>query len=496
MKINLFINFLLLSAFMSAICVDSKAQVTIGSSLAPQEGALLEFKEKEISSSDSTTATKGVLLPKVKLVAYDDLSPLFATTEEPQKTTSKGMIVYNINSEAVGLETGLYVWDSMKWVPVMDGKDLSGGETNTIDYTFRCESVDVSQTYLKENTVSTGSIIIRITVPDSAAGNPYRIETDEVNGVKYVGEGTLVAGTYFVSLDSNGGIPQKSGRFTYKITSNSTDPYMSGCSVEIPVTGRAINVLIYGQDNNGKWDLIGKNQDHGVSLILQNSTFFGLDRNFNSYCPVEQINVTQSNTASSPKALFGYDIIIISYPFNIPGPILRDSLIDFVRKEGVLIACLDDSDFSKATNELNQTLFGGSISTTSTKTNMFALQGGNPYVNGYWNLSGKKIGRDGDGNVSLNLSTTAAVNTEILAVDNDSYPVVIKHKTLPYFLFGDGGTFCGGKKGFNNDNDYSPLLVSGNGMPLTRTSKDYKDTYNAHFFTNIIMWAINHRLSR
>jgi hypothetical protein len=379
----------------------------------------------------------------------------------------------------------------------MDSGESSEEATNEIDFTFHCEAVDISQTHLKINEASTGSITMRISVPRSVAGNHYRIETNEVNGVKYVGEGTLVAGTYFVSLDSNGGIPQKSGVFTYTITSNSKNPYMSTCSVDIPVSGEAINLLIYGHTNDSKWDLIGDNQDHGVALILQNSTFFGLGQNTNSYCPVEQINVTHSNTASSPKSLVGYDIIIMSYPFTIPGPILEDSLFSFVDRGGVLINCLEHGKYTDTPiRDLHKRLFGDAFTTTKTTSDMFTLRGGNPYVNGFWNLDGKQIGRDGDGNGTFNLSTVAAAQADILAVDDYGLPVAIKHKTLPYFVIADGGTFSGGKKGFNNDSDFSPFLVSNNGMPQTRTTKVYTGTYNAHFFTNIMLWAINYCQSR
>jgi hypothetical protein len=100
------------------------AQVTIGNLLDPQEGALLDLKEKEMDENH-VNASKGLLFPKVALEAYDDLSPLFDTTTEPQTISSTGMVVYNVNKDATGLDVGLHVWNGSEWIP-LSGSALSG----------------------------------------------------------------------------------------------------------------------------------------------------------------------------------------------------------------------------------------------------------------------------------------------------------------------------------------------------------------------------------
>jgi hypothetical protein len=73
-------------------------------------------------------------------------------------------------------------------------------------------------------------------------------------------------------------------------------------------------------------------------------------------------------------------------------------------------------------------------------------------------------------------------------------PFAIKHKQKHYFVFGDGGPFCGGKSNFTAGiADYRPLQVSDEGIPEVRSSGIYTDGYNAHLFANIIMWAIKYR---
>jgi len=82
------------------------AQVTIGSRIAPSQGALLDLKE-----TAAGTATKGLLLPRVSLQSTASAVPM--TSHE------KGMIVYNtvtIND----VTPGIYYDDGDKWVKESD----------------------------------------------------------------------------------------------------------------------------------------------------------------------------------------------------------------------------------------------------------------------------------------------------------------------------------------------------------------------------------------
>ena len=83
-----------------------QAQVTIGSGLPPDKGALLDLKDHEDGSS-----SKGLLLPRVVLLTLSDPSPL---TEHVD-----GMYVYNTNRNAE-VEPGNYVNDGQKWIRIKD----------------------------------------------------------------------------------------------------------------------------------------------------------------------------------------------------------------------------------------------------------------------------------------------------------------------------------------------------------------------------------------
>ena len=91
------------------------AQVTIGSSKNPHEGAVLEL----VSAS---TQGQGLLLPNVSLESVSTLQ--VATDDSANKFSAIGMLVYNINPLiADGKGTGVYIWDGNKWVVLISTQD-------------------------------------------------------------------------------------------------------------------------------------------------------------------------------------------------------------------------------------------------------------------------------------------------------------------------------------------------------------------------------------
>lgn len=93
------------------------AQVTIGSMLAPMEGALLDIKEFN-ASTDNTTASKGLLLPRVALTELNSLKDI-SGTENENKLSYVGLMVYNINEivdPCGNIPMGVYIWDGERWV--------------------------------------------------------------------------------------------------------------------------------------------------------------------------------------------------------------------------------------------------------------------------------------------------------------------------------------------------------------------------------------------
>jgi hypothetical protein len=94
---------IILSVLLS-LTIPTKAQVTIGSGIPPDENALLDLKE-----DDSGNSTKGLLLPRVQL---SDIYDPFPLTEHKE-----GMFVYNIVKNGL-VERGVYYNTGERWKQV------------------------------------------------------------------------------------------------------------------------------------------------------------------------------------------------------------------------------------------------------------------------------------------------------------------------------------------------------------------------------------------
>jgi len=105
---------LLIIAVVFAVAMQTlNAQVTIGSQEPPHPDALLDLK----STTDGSLSAKGLLLPRVRLSALTNPSPLVQHVE--------GMIVYNIDETNV--KAGLYYNNGSSWVNI---DPLAGGKVN------------------------------------------------------------------------------------------------------------------------------------------------------------------------------------------------------------------------------------------------------------------------------------------------------------------------------------------------------------------------------
>lgn len=90
----------------------SYGQTVIGGATYPVEGALLDLKEYK-ANTDNVTATKGLLLPRVKLTSLTSLLPLVQTETEANKQEHIGLQVYHIGDDAI--PAGVKVWNGEMW---------------------------------------------------------------------------------------------------------------------------------------------------------------------------------------------------------------------------------------------------------------------------------------------------------------------------------------------------------------------------------------------
>ncbi|MDR0872285.1 MAG: hypothetical protein LBN27_02305, partial [Prevotellaceae bacterium] len=115
---GLFCKWLLLcSLLLSGTFVN--AQMRVGGSTTPDQNAILDLNPDANDNAD-----KGLLLPRVKLVATDNPAPLTAHT--------KGMYVFNTITRNDVKENALYYNDGTKWQKVVDVSSITGELGDTI----------------------------------------------------------------------------------------------------------------------------------------------------------------------------------------------------------------------------------------------------------------------------------------------------------------------------------------------------------------------------
>lgn len=110
MKLRIFLLLFLIPISFSI----TQAQVTIGSEINPNAGAMLDLKQYA-PGSDNTTATKGLGLPRVNLTTPNALSDIAdAVGFEVEHT---GLVVYSLNKclNKTGRDNGVYVWTGSEW---------------------------------------------------------------------------------------------------------------------------------------------------------------------------------------------------------------------------------------------------------------------------------------------------------------------------------------------------------------------------------------------
>jgi hypothetical protein len=121
------------------------SQVTIGSLIEPERGALLEIKNKKaenpVSVTDVTNVTVdaaggGIRLPRVVLVDKQTMEPFIENNSEWSSNTNKikerhaGLMIYNIkvspssetNPDKI-FRQGIYIWNGKKWKEAASGKE-------------------------------------------------------------------------------------------------------------------------------------------------------------------------------------------------------------------------------------------------------------------------------------------------------------------------------------------------------------------------------------
>ena len=137
-------KFTLVFLLLAAMCGTAYGQVTIGAGIKPVNGALLDLKEND--SNGDVTATKGMMLPRVKLAEPDKLYPMFEKTpgsgtpngdydtdvkKRAQDAQHTGLWVYNLTQCDSKFARGVYTWTGTEWIQLTKNPVLTGNPTLT-----------------------------------------------------------------------------------------------------------------------------------------------------------------------------------------------------------------------------------------------------------------------------------------------------------------------------------------------------------------------------
>jgi len=509
----------LLSSLLIFSITQCYAQVTVGSGIEPEKGALLELKEKDPTNPEIgkplsiENSSKGLLFPKVSLKARNQLTPLYGGDESSpgnwsdnstdlEKLMATGMVVYNINPAAVQLDAGLYVWNGSEWIRC---EDENGGSGESGEFTFDCASAVVHGNYIKDKALDQTNFI-SITVFTTKAGT-YEVETttaNPANPVKFEGSGTLKDGSQTIILNGSG-TPPESGMFSYNIKIKGSSGSVT-CPVQVSVAGRTargIKIIYFGEYQMGDSRTLFM-PDKAAYKILMNKNLFGGSE---SMCPVKGMELeiggnknnfrTDAAMLHATKSEDPADIIIIGYDYR-PNSSTIDMLADYVKNNGVVIfqSDHDGDDRQRMAQRFIDRVFEGTSHNVGSKAdydNRIALNGNCPLVKGpYVNLTGKYVQRDGGWNFIINNSSYPQGSPYSLGWSNNGHRALM-HPTLGCVVIGDAGWFAGGT-GQDEWHPDEPAVVDHMGYPVPNTgaTSTSAGTHNAHLFTNIMMWAIEY----
>lgn len=99
----------------------TNAQITIGAGEKPVSGALLQLKNIADVSDGGANATKGLIMPRVKLTNRHNLKDI-VSDDGVDHSAYVGMAVYNVNrienNENNRVCPGIHVWDGENWSPL------------------------------------------------------------------------------------------------------------------------------------------------------------------------------------------------------------------------------------------------------------------------------------------------------------------------------------------------------------------------------------------
>lgn len=420
-------------------------------------GTFLETGDYNIKLPGQGTPTKGSTTGAAAIDYFDNLT--IAINDEPVTTCTSADLQNRI---AVYPAESLAVFTPNCSATVANGAYTPGGPLTG--------SNNIS---LKLEGVTTGTYSFRA----------------EGNGMTFVRTGT-VQGANDVVLTLNGtGTPEKAGTTTLTIYDQITGNLV--CSVDIIVAYPAMKILGLG----------GGIYQPGTATASGSSRTFLLSKNNfgtndNSTVNVQGISIANGGVTNGSSLQTTIDrnkpdIIVIGYDYN-PNADACTVLNTFIVNGGVVINISQNSGLAR----LTRTVFGESATTagSSNARSVFnAAVSTDPLINGpFGDLNGQSWLEDvQDG---LYFSTVPSTAIILSYQYNSTRPTSIRHPSLGYITWNDGGTIAGDYA--NTRSDTWPFKLDSSAKPIPKTYSSGTASgvagYNSAYFGNMMAWAIEY----
>jgi hypothetical protein len=379
-------------------------------------------------------------------------------------------------------------------------------EDQAPNFAFNCDSVKVIYTTGKKSIdqqtpiSSTNNVQIKIDLLAANIGVACVLQTDTLNGISFTASYTpSVLGRHSVTLQGQG-TPLRAGAYLYTITGNDANQ-VALCTAKVTVayTGSAIAPLLFSNSVGGDsfYDIGARNS--AVYEMMQADTLFGLGRKQNVPVIINSSIATSNNSNfNNYTSLSDYGnspLVFISKGVDATlTSAVADVLCEYVKKGKTCIFAAGSAN-SNIAEYIIRKLSGTSgnyTTTTGSTATSYSLLEGNPIINGFYSLDGKKLGCDAV--AANNFLFTNLPDDWMVLASNDANPrnaaKLIMHKKYRMVLAANDGMFTGGA----NPTNLHPVKIDGNNsLPLPCSDSPWNGTnaavYNGYLLANLLIWA-------
>lgn len=479
--------------------ISTVAQVTIGSSLKPRTGALLDLKEYD-STPNNTTAGKGLGLPRVELISNSVLTPIVETNEDT-KQQYIGLMLYNVgaeNLESVDSQIckGIHIWNGQKWMPLKAYPKHTFGQ-NVIrcvegpSFTINCNTIKVVGLY-KKNVELDASHYVEVTVnfPADYIGKEYILQAHTNTGtdIQFSAKGQILSTQQTIRLQGTGK-PTTVGSLNMQLVSNSSSTTGASCSFQVEVALPKMRIVGVGSANYQPASQVAGSRSYS---LLMNSLAFGTGPNAKVKVEGFEFENYHYRTDAQWIAIFQSkpDVVIRSYD-NILGDAVAPYIKQYVEAGGVFI---DFNDNNNRSNAGVKAMYGAAATSNTNSVNPGKLTNfldvDDEIMKGPFSssLSGKTLsGKNWREDASYSQGVTNVPLQDIIlysqSESNGKY-LIFRDKTRNYIYVGDGGFLSGAASA---SSCCYPFQLDSSQMPTTGYQGE---GYNSYLFANIMAWAL------